>query len=599
MSTLTVAPGKRSASRVWMKALEKTAPITKNPTRLLMQVAEEQAAQRGVQAAICSDTQFYTYEQLVGRMHQYARWARLQGLRKGDVVALFASNSPEYFAFWAGVSSQGVIVALLNTQLQGESLRHCIRTAAPRLLVAQHTLAANIDAVLAGDPNAPGIITLNGTRRGCRFLNEEVSDLSMAPLSPHTDWPVTIVDCALYIYTSGTTGYPKAARVTHARILQWAQWFSGMMEVAPQDRMYNCLPMYHSIGGVLVPGAMLAGGGSLFVREKFSASHFWDDVVRWDCSIFQYIGEFCRYLLHASKPEKICQHRIRLACGNGLSASVWSVFQERFAIPQILEFYAATEGNLSLFNVEGKPGSLGRVPPYLAHRFSPQLIRVNSETQEPLLDASGFCIPCATGDPGEAISEVSADPANVGSRFDGYTDSAESQKKLLRNVFARGDCWVRSGDLMRKDELGFYYFVDRLGDTFRWKGENVATAEVEAVLASVPGVLHANVYGVKVPGCEGQAGVAALVLEEEMQLENLRVVLQQRLPRYACPVFFRVVQAMDLTGTFKYSKSAWRKQGIDPAVCTDAIYLDHPETRRLVPLDQDLYDQIQRGEIRL
>ena len=599
MSASTVAPVERSTSRTWMNALERSSFIARNPTRLLMHVVEEQATQRGAQAAICSDTRFYTYDQLVERIHRYARWARLQALRKGDVVGLLAPNSTDYFAFWAGVSSQGAIVALLNPQLSGEALRHCIRAAAPKLVVAQPDLAATIHAALASDEPSPAVVLWDGAGRDLWSSNAEIAGSSEALPSTPPECPVTIADCALYIYTSGTTGLPKAARVSHARILQWSYWFAGMMAVTPEDRMYSCLPMYHSTGGVLVPGAMLAGGGSLFVREKFSASRFWDDIVRWDCTIFPYIGEFCRYLLHAPASGSERSHRIRLACGNGLSASVWTAFQERFAIPQILEFYAATEGNLSLFNVEGKPGSLGRVPPYLAHRFSPQLIQIDPETQEPLRADSGFCVRCAPGEAGEAIGKVSKDPSAIGSHFDGYTDSAATGKKMLRNVFAQGDCWVRSGDLMRQDELGFYYFVDRLGDTFRWKGENVATSEVEAVLTTLPGVLHASVYGVKIPGCEGKAGMAALVLEEGRRLEDLCAELQQRLPRYACPIFFRIVPAMDLTGTFKYSKAAWRKQGIDPTLCADAIYFEQPVMRTLVPLDQDLYGQILRGEIRL
>jgi fatty-acyl-CoA synthase len=599
MSALTVEPGERSASRVWMKALEKTAPIAKNPARLLMHVLEEQAVQRGAQVSIFSDTQFYTYDKLVERMHQYARWARSRGIRKGDVVGLLAANSPEYFAFWAGISSQGVIVALLNTQLQGDSLRHCIRAAKPTLIVAQQDLASKLDAALAGDPQAHEVVTLDAPLHGLQFLEAEIATCSTAPPLALADSPVTIADCALYIYTSGTTGLPKAARVTHARILQWAHWFAGMMEVTSQDRMYSCLPMYHSIGGVLVPGAMLAGGGSLFVREKFSASQFWGDIVRWDCTILQYIGEFCRYLLQASDQDLSRRHRIRLACGNGLSECVWTAFQQRFAIPQILEFYAATEGNISLFNVEGRPGSLGRIPPYLTHRFSPQLIRVDPETQEPVRDASGQCAQCATGEAGEAIGKVMEDPTSIGSRFDGYTDAAATEKKMLRNVFAKGDCWVRTGDLMRKDRLGFYYFVDRLGDTFRWKGENVATSEVEAVIGLFPGVKHVNVYGVKIPGCEGQAGMAALVMEPEVRLGDLRDFLLERLPRYACPILFRIANAMELTGTFKYSKSAWRSQGFAPCDPTDPIYFHHPEKGVIVRLDQDLYGRILQGEIRL
>jgi fatty-acyl-CoA synthase len=305
--------------------------------------------------------------------------------------------------------------------------------------------------------------------------------------------PLTIEDRALYIYTSGTTGLPKAANVSHARVLQWSCWFAGMMGARPTDRMYNCLPMYHSIGGVLVPGALLVSGGTVVIREKFSASQFWSDIIRWDCTMFQYIGELCRYLLNATPSSDETNHRIRIACGNGLASEVWSGFKERFQISQILEFYAATEGGVSLFNVQGKRGAIGHIPSYLAHRFSPALVRFDVEKNEPDRDDQGFCIRCAPNEIGEAIGKILYDPSNVSSRFEGYTDKKASDEKILRNVFEYGDSWVRTGDLMRKDQMGYFYFVDRIGDTFRWKGENVATSEVSEVISSFPGVKHVNV----------------------------------------------------------------------------------------------------------
>ena len=281
---------------------------------------------------------------------------------------------------------------------------------------------------------------------------------------------------------------PKAVNVSHARVMQWGLWFAGMMDAQPSDRLYNCLPMYHSVGGVLAPGAMLAAGGSLVVRERFSASQFWSDIIRWECTAFQYIGELCRYLLHRPYAENETAHRLRLACGNGLAAGVWEAFQQRFRIPQILEFYAATEGGISLFNVQGKPGAIGHIPPYLAHRFAPALVAFDFDKGEPIRNENGFCIRCGVNEPGEAIGKVQNDPANAGSRFEGYTSAAETEKKILRHVFAAGDAWVRTGDLMRQDEKGFFYFVDRIGDTFRWKGENVATSEVAQALCAFEGI---------------------------------------------------------------------------------------------------------------
>jgi fatty-acyl-CoA synthase len=357
--------------------------------------------------------------------------------------------------------------------------------------------------------------------------------------------------------------------------------------------------MYHSVGGVQVLGAMLVAGGSLVIRDKFSASQFWNDVVRWDCTLFEYIGELCRYLLHTEPSASETEHRIRLACGNGLAAEVWDAFKERFGIPQILEFYAATEGSVSLFNVQGKRGAIGHIPLYLTHRFSPALITIDIETGEPVRNEQGFCIPCAPNQAGEALGKVGNDPSSVGTRFEGYTSAEASETKIVRNVFAPGDAWFRTGDLMRKDEKGYYYFVDRIGDTFRRKGENVATTEVAEAICEFSGVRHANVYGVAVPGTEGRVGMAALVADRDLDLDGLRRHLTSCLPSYARPVFLRLRNQVDLTGTFKYSKTELVRQGFDPGSSADALYFDSAEAGAFVPLDADLYRRIQAGEFRL
>ena len=320
--------------------------------------------------------------------------------------------------------------------------------------------------------------------------------------------------------------------------------------------------------------------------------------VRWDCNMFQYIGELCRYLLHAAPSVNETRHRIRMACGNGLAPEVWDRFKDRFCIPQILEFYGATEGAVSLFNVQGKPGAIGHVPAYLAHRFSPALVAFDIDKGEPVRNAQGYCIRCAANEPGEALSKLVNDSANIGSRFEGYTNQEASQRKILRDVFEPGDTWVRTGDLMRKDAQGYFYFVDRVGDTFRWKGENVATSEVQEAICSYPGVQHGNVYGVKVPGADGRAGMAALASEEDLDLAGLRSHLIKRLPAYARPLFLRIGTNMDLTGTFKYAKTDLVRQGFDPAASGDAVYFDDSESGAFTRLDQAMYQRIQSGDIR-
>ena len=288
-----------------------------------------------------------------------------------------------------------------------------------------------------------------------------------------------------------------------------------------------------------------------------------------------------------------------MACGNGMASEVWDGFKDRFQIPQILEFYAATEGGVSLFNVKEKRGAIGHIPAYLAHRFSPALVLFDVEKGEPVRNDHGFCIRCAPNETGEAIGKVVDDPSAIGSRFEGYTNRQASDEKVLRNVFEPGDAWVRTGDLMRKDEKGFFYFVDRIGDTFRWKGENVATSEVSEAICAFPGVEHANVYGVAIPDTEGRAGMAALVTEPDLDLHAFRKHLITRLPSYARPLFLRVRDKIEVTGTFKYSKTDLVRQGYDPASTADVIYFDNPESQALIRLDKALYDRIQVGQIRL
>jgi fatty-acyl-CoA synthase len=590
--------GNISAAKAWSRALEMTAPIGRNRDRVFSTVVEEASVRFGDTPALLSDRESLTYRALAERANRYARWALGHGLEKGEVVCLLMPNRPEYIAIWLGITSVGAVVALLNTNLSGPSLAHCIEIVSPKHVIVAAGFADPLATALPHLTAAPKIWIHGASDASFQRIDLDIEQHSAERLTRAERRPLTVEDRALYIYTSGTTGLPKAANVSHARVMQWSHWFAGMMGARPTDRMYNCLPMYHSVGGVLAPGAVLAVGGSVVIHERFSASQFWSDVIRWDCTLLQYIGELCRYLLQASPSPHETGHRIRMACGNGLAPEVWDGFKDRFRIPQILEFYAATEGGVSLFNIEGKCGAIGYIPAYLAHRFSPALVLFDVEKGEPARNERGFCIRCAPNEIGEVIGKTVDDPSNVGSRFEGYTSREASDERLLRDVFEPGDFWVRTGDLMRKDEKGFFYFVDRIGDTFRWKGENVATSEVAEAICSFPGVKHANVYGVAIPATEGRAGMATLVTEHRLDLSGFREYLINRLPHYARPLFLRIRNEMDVTGTFKYTKTDFVREGYDPAATDDVLYFNHPQQQAFVRLDKTLYDRIQVGEIR-
>jgi len=593
------AQTKVSPAKSWLRALELTAPISRNPDRILSTVIEEIAVQAGDRPALLSDRESLTYAELAARANQYARWALDQGLDKGEVVGLLMTNRPEYFAVWLGITSVGGVVALLNTNLVGPSLAHCINIVGLKHLIVASEFADTLTKAASQLIGSPVIWTHGSDHSPYPRIDHNIRQHSGDPLQDHERRQPTIQDRALYIFTSGTTGLPKAANISHARVMQWGHWFAGMLDAQPTDRMYNCLPMYHSVGGVQVPGSILVSGGTVVIREKFSASQFWNDIVRWDCTLFQYIGELCRYLLHATPATHSIDHRIRMACGNGLASEVWDTFKERFRISHIFEFYAATEGGVALFNIEGKRGAIGHIPGYLIHRFSPPLVKFDVEKGEPFRNDQGFCIRCAPNEIGEAIGRIVDDPTGVGSRFEGYTDDQASEKKIFRDVFEPGDKWVRTGDLMRKDEKGFFYFVDRIGDTFRWKGENVSTSEVSEVLGAFPGVNHANVYGVAIPGTEGRIGMAAIVAEHALDLAALRNHLNSHLPSYARPAFLRIREDVEVTGTFKYSKTDLVRQGYDPDLISDPVYFDNPLSKAFDLLDKPLFERIQQRQIQL
>src|SRR5215510_12055254 len=367
-----------------LRTLKATTPIAKHPTRVFPAVIEDLAERYGDAPALLSDRERFSYRELGQRSNRYARWALAQGLGKGETICLLMPNRPEFMALWLGVTRIGGVVALVNTHLTGPALAYCINVVHPRHIVLADALLAQFDTARTHVTSDAKLWLHGEADANLPRIDREVDALRGDRLADADRRRLTIEDRALYIYTSGTTGLPKAANINHYRLMLASHGFSAVIDTRASDRLYDCLPMYHTVGGVVATGAMLLNGGATVIREKFSAREFWDDITRWDCTIFQYIGELCRYLVNSPPHPKERAHRLRLACGNGLRPDVWPQFRDRFNIPEIIEFYAATEGNVSLFNFDGKEGAVGRLPWWVAARFPTKIVRFDVERQQPV-----------------------------------------------------------------------------------------------------------------------------------------------------------------------------------------------------------------------
>ena len=585
-----------------VRALKATMPIGRNRTRVFPHVVAELAERHGPRTALISMRETFTYAELNGRANAYARWARANGVAKGDTVALLMGNRPEYLAVWIGITRIGGAVALLNTNLRGAALAYNVSIVEPKLAVvgAEHEEAYASAEPFLSCARKPAAWRHGAGAEDWPRLDEAIEAQSQAAI-PRDELPeITIEDRALYIYTSGTTGMPKAANINHYRLMAITHGFYGAIGVRSTDRMYDCLPMYHTAGGVIAAGAPLLAGASVVIREKFQASRFWDDVVETQSTLAQYIGELCRYLIHSPECEAEKRHGLRVICGNGLRPDVWPEFQRRFRIPKILEWYAATEGNVALFNFDGTPGSIGRIAWYMKRKFPVKVVRFDVDAGEPVRGPDGFCVECGPDEVGEAIGLILNDPAKPSARFEGYADPEASKRKVLENAFETGDRWFRTGDLMRRDARGYFYFVDRIGDTFRWRGENVATSEVSETISVFPGVKDVTVYGVSVPGYDGKAGMAQIIpADDGLDLEALHAHVETNLPGFARPAFLRLGRELDVTGTFKPRKMDLVREGADPRAVPDPVFVAHPVERRYAPMTAELWDDVVAKRVRL
>lgn len=551
----------------------------------------------GANLAFIEDEKTWTYSEFEAYANRVAHWALSMDCTPGDTVAVFVRNRLEYVALWFGLTKIGVIPALLNFQLQAKALAHCLTISDAKIMILDHEMAAAWKTAKPKLAAPIDVFSAFGEVDGLPSFDAAIAKQSTVRPGREHRLGITAGDQMMKMFTSGTTGLPKAAKVTHVRGQNYMRGFAAGAKCGPDDRMMMVLPMYHATGGLCGVGCALMKGGAVIVRPKFSASKFWDEAVEYKATLFMYVGELCRFLLTTPAHPLERKHSIRCIIGNGLRPEVWPGFVKRFDIPAVIEFYGATEGNVSLINLNGRVGAIGRVPNYLKGKFNIEIAAYDVESGTNPRKSNGFCRLAAIDEVGELLGRIDPDSARF--RFDGYENADATAKKVLRNVNVKGDAYFRTGDLVSRDKDGYIYFVDRIGDTYRWKAENVATGEVAAAIAGFPGVTQANVYGVQVPGADGRAGMASIVSDKALDLPALHAHLTAALPHYARPVFLRISKESDTTSTFKFKKTTLVKEGFDPAKVSDPLYVANPQSGAYEPITQDVYSQITAQELRL
>ncbi|HEY7798887.1 MAG TPA: long-chain-acyl-CoA synthetase [Hyphomonadaceae bacterium] len=562
----------------------------------LADAMEEAVDDHDERTFISFEGQEISYAEFDARACQFAHWGLSVGLKKGDCVALFMENRPDYIAFWAGMAKIAVKTALINYNLSGAGLAHCVKITNARAMVMNPELAPNFESAREQTPLDLGAFVLGGQTQGLKPIDATVAGMPKTRPDRSLRAGVKGAEVALYIYTSGTTGLPKAAKITNVRARGLMRVFVDATDAHRSDRILLTLPLYHATGGMCGVGTALNAGACIILRRRFSASHFWQEAIDNHATMLVYIGELGRYLMNQPPTALEKSHKITKGFGNGLRADVWAEFVERTGIKRMVEFYGSTEGNVNFFNLDGKIGAVGRIPRLLRSKLKGRIIKFDVETEEPVRGPDGLCIEADVDEPGEAVGPITSEPRQ---RFDGYNDEAQSKKKVLRDVFEKGDLWFRTGDLMKMDKDGYIYFVDRVGDTFRWKGENVSTSEVEIAISSMPGVKHAIVYGVVVPGQDGRAGMAAVTPRDGVDVAKLYQHLAERLPSYARPVFLRLQGEVDTTGTLKYRKVDLVKEGFDPMNTSDPLFVADADRKTYAPIDIEMMRKIVNGAIRL
>jgi len=575
--------------------LRRFAGLNGSTKQSIGKVLQHWAEHAPTRVALRFEEKLWTYRELNDWANRIASSLAARGIMAGDAVAIMMENRPEVLASFLAVLKLGAIAGMVNFNQRGAVLAHSLDVIKPKAVVlsAECLEALQTTGFLPESTPTLHYFWLGGDAGigAPRAWIDLVTDsMGRCADNPAVTEEITAEEPAYYVFTSGTTGMPKASIMSHHRWLKSSLGIGGQaLRIRASDVFYCCLPLYHNNALSISLGAALSAGATLALDRKFTASGFWDRLQHYDATAFCYVGEFLRYLLNRPATDADRAHLVRLIVGNGLRPEIWECFEKRFGISRICEFYGASEGNIAFINAFSVRQTAGFSPASFA------IVEFDPDAEQPIRNGNGRMLRVRRGGSGLLLSEVSkAQP------FDGYTDPAASEKKLLRDVFKPGDCWFNTGDLVRDQGLRHIQFVDRVGDTFRWKGENVATGEVEGVLACNPRIEHGVVYGVTVPGCDGRAGMAAITLKQAMNFDGalLAQELAAVLPPYAVPLFVRLRRQHEATGTFKYRKVELKQEGFDPGRLDEPLFALADRARGYEPLTPQLYQRICAGAIR-
>ncbi|MBU0992747.1 MAG: long-chain-acyl-CoA synthetase [Proteobacteria bacterium] len=555
---------------------------------------EEHAEKIPHKTALLFESERYTYREFNERCNQVANFFLSSGAKKGDVVTVIMENNPFLLFTIVGLSKIGAVVSLVNPVLRGSVLEHCVTIAHTRFYIIDEDRINAFEEIRARLSLSPSVkLFILSTRKNASTKTgyiDLIDQLKNVPVAnPATTKTIKPQDLLCYIFTSGTTGKPKAAAIDHHRWISGKYAFGSVMELTPEDTIYIPLPFFHGTALFVAWGAAIHGGAAILIRRRFSASQFWVDVKKYHATAFAYIGELCRYLYNQPSCPEEKDHAIQKIIGNGLRTDIWKSFKKRFQIPYIFEFYASSEGNITFLNLMNLDCTIGiGLTPYAIAQY-------NVEQDKLIKNKKGFTQKIRKNEAGLLLGEITDK-----SRFGGYTSEEATEQKIFRDVFKKGDAWFNTGDLVKKIGFGHAQFVDRIGDTFRWKGENVSTVEVEEVIDSIDMVNESSVYGVQIPGTEGRAGMASIITDinpESFDFLNFTRQLRRLLPSFAVPVFIRFQKEFETTATMKRIKSKLKQTGFNPGEVKDPLYVLFPGTPEYVRLTQSLYSEIVNGNI--